>query len=318
MGFVRHGRMLARDLQKGITVEVVHRFEDIGPEGSQPFCYSQGDLAFEFRAKTHYEWRIYRSFVAEGLSFTSIGIYLIEYTIRNGLIRAGWPSLSAQEYQDLKKNIGDGMLVLCTSGGEYFRSVPDFRLGFVELDRDVPDPPPRPSEPYDLIVKGSAESPLSLGDHKGGGFVYEHACVRDPENDIAITRISKLEEISFDDPMPYIYSQGSLAFEFRASTYREWQMIVEDGNEKIRRPHTATYVIEESIEQGLRASGRSLTPDQTQQLMKNIREGMWAIETSGDALRYAPDFRLEFVRTATEAPRWAPRPSHWNFLKTDP
>jgi hypothetical protein len=318
MGFVRHGGMLARDLQKGITIELVCRFEDIGPEGSQPFCYSQGDFAFEFRAKTHYEWRIHRSFLAEGLSFTSIGIYLIEYTIRSGLVRAGRPSLSAQKYQELKKNIGDGMLVFCTSGGEYFRYVPDFRLGFVELDRDVPDPPPRPSEPYNLIVRGSAESPLLLGDHKGGGFVYEHECVRDLENDIAITRISKFEEISFDDPVPYIYSQGSLQFEFRASKYREWQMTVDDGVEKIIHPHTATYVIEESIEQGLRASGRLLTSGQTQQLMKNIRKAMWAIETSEIVLRSAPDFRLEFVRTAKDAPRWPPRPAQWNFLKTDP
>jgi hypothetical protein len=309
--------MLARDLQKGITIELVHRFEDIGPEGSQPFCYSQGDLAFEFRAKTHYEWRIHRSFVAQQLSLTSVGIYPIEYTIRSGLVRAGRPSLSAQEYQELKTNIADGMLAFCTSGGEYFRYVPDFRLGFVALDRDVPDPPPRPSEPYNLIVKGSAESPLSLGDHKDVGFVFEHAGVRDPENDIVITRISKFEEISFDDPRPYIYSQGSLAFEFRASKYREWKMTVENGVEKIIHPHTATYVIEESIEQGLRSSGRSLTPDQHQQLMKNIREGMWAIETSEVILRSAPDFRLEFVRSAKDAPRWAPRPSHWNFLRTN-
>jgi hypothetical protein len=317
MGFVRHGRLLARDLQKGITIEPVHRFEDIGPEGSQPFCYSQGDLAFEFRAKTHYEWRIHRSFVAEDLSFTGIGTYLIEYTIRDGLVRAGHPSLSTQEYQELKKNIAGGMLAFCTSGGEFFRYVPDFRLGSVELERDVPDPPPRPSKPYNLIVRGSAESPLSLGDHKGVSFIFEHACVRDIERDIAITRISKFEEISFEDPVPYIYSQGSLEFEFRASKYREWQMTVDDGVEKIIRPHTATYVIEESIEQGLRASGRSSTPDQTQQLMKNIREGMWAIETNEVILRHAPDFRLEFVRTAKDAPRWAPRPSHWNFLRTD-
>jgi len=209
------------------------------------------------------------------------------------------------------------MLVLCTSGGEYFRYVPDFRLGFVELERDVPDPPPRPSKPCNLIVKGSAESPLLLGHHKGGGFVYEHASKRNPESDIAIMRIGKLEEISFDDPSPYIYSQGSLQFEFRASQYREWQMTVDDGVEKILHPRTATYVIEESIEQGLRASGRSLTPDQTQQLMTNIRQAMWAIETSEVILRYTPDFRLEFVRTAKDAPRWAPRPAHWNFLKAD-
>jgi hypothetical protein len=318
MGFVWHGGFRARDLQKGITIETVHRFEDIGPEGSQPLCYSQGGLAFEFRAKTHYDWRIHRSFVAEELSFTGIGIYIIENTVRSGLIRAGRPSLSAQEYQDLKKNIGDGMLVFWTSGGDYFRYVPDFRLGFVEFERDVPDPPPRPSKPYNLIVRGSAESPLSLGDQRGGNFVYEHACVRDPESGVAIMHISKLEEISFDDPKPYIYSQGSLAFEFRASKYREWQMTVDDGVEKIIHPHTATYVIEESIEQGLRASGRSLTSDQHQQLMKNIRKGMWAIETNGGALRYAPDFRLEFVGTAKDAPRWAPRPSHWNFLRTNP
>jgi hypothetical protein len=318
MGFVRHGGMRARDLQKGITIELVHRFEDIGPEGSQPFCYTQGDLAFEFRAKTQYEWRIHRSFVAEELSLTSKAIYLVEYTIRSGLVRAGRPSLSAQEYQELKKNIADGMLAFCTSGGEYFRYVPDFRLGFVEFERDVPDPPPRPSRPDNLIARGSAESALSLGEHKGVGFIFEHACVRDLENDIAITPISKFEDISFDDPVPYIYSRGGLAFEFRASKYREWQITVENGVEKITQPHTATYVIEESIEQGLRASGRSLTSDQTRQLMRNIREGMWAIETSEVILRFAPDFRLEFVRTAKEAPKWAPRPSHWNFLKTDP
>jgi hypothetical protein len=317
MGFVWNGGFRARDLQKGITIELVHRFEDIGPEGSQPFCYSHGDFTFEFRAKTHYEWRIHRSFVAEDLDFTGIGTYIIENTIRSGLVRAGYSSLPVQEYQELKKNIADGMLVFCTSGGEYFRYVPDFRMGFVELERNVPGPPPRPSKPYNLIVKGSAESPLLLGDHRGGGFFYEHASKRDPESDIAIMRISRLEEIRFDDPMPYIYSQGSLQFEFRASRYREWQMTVENGVEKIIHPHTATYVIEESIEQGLQASGRSLTSDQHRQLMKNIREAMWAIETSEVTLRSAPDFRLEFVRTAKDAPRWPPRPAHWNFLKSD-
>jgi hypothetical protein len=100
-------------------------------------------------------------------------------------------------------------------------------------------------------------------------------------------------------------------FEFRAATYREWRILPNMGAGKLLRPHTATYVIEESIKQGMmRAKRRPLIAEEYHAVRQNIKDGMWVAETrDGRSLRDIPDFRLEFVDAAGDAPRWPPRPS---------
>ena len=311
MPFALHASMLACDLQKGITIKAVSRFEDIGPEGSHPYSYSEGDLEFEFRAVGWYDWRISNSTETKDLHSALIAVYIIESTIKPRLAEAKHQSLALEKYEALKKKISDGMLVLCTQGGDYFRFVPDFHLEFVEFEKNVPAQPPRPLSFENLTTYGAFESPLSLRHHRDIGFIYKHSSARDSEKSIEITRISKFEEITFNDQMHYIYMQGNLEFEFRASAYRKWLTKPKTINgRKIVWPHMATYVIEESIEQGLRARGRHLIGDEFQRLIENIREGLWAIETRcGESLHYVPDFRLEFVRSANDAPKSEHRPS---------
>ena len=66
---------------------------------------------------------------------------------------------------------------------------------------------------------------------------------------------------------------------------------------KLWNPHTARYVIEESIKQGLmEANCPSLHAEEYQELKQYIKDGMWVVETiNGYTLRYISDFRLEFV-----------------------
>jgi hypothetical protein len=311
MAFAWHAHWFACNPQKGITIKTVNRFEDIGLEGAHPYRYSQGDLEFEFRAMGGHEWRIFSSFEAKELGLARIATYIIEGAIRQGFAGARHRPPTFEEYEDLEQNISDGMLVLCAEGGDYFRRVPDFRVEFVKSQRDVPEqPPPKPSSLDNLTAYGSFESPLTLGQHKENGFIYKHHSARDPEKGIEITRISRLEEISFNDPVPYVYAQGDLEFEFRAAIYREWlaEPKVING-QRVVWPHRATYVIEESVEQGLKARGRFPTDEEYRRLIENIKEGMWTIETRSErSLRDVPDFRLEFVRSAKDAPKSAPRP----------
>jgi hypothetical protein len=103
--------------------------------------------------------------------------------------------------------------------------------------------------------------------------------------------------------------QGDRAFEFRAARYREWRSAPDGASKgKLTLPHTATYVIEESIKQGtLKAN---LSAAEYRELKQNIKDGMWVAETmGGGALRDIPDFRLEFVNRTEDAPKCPPRPT---------
>jgi hypothetical protein len=304
MGFVWKGFSLARDSLRGITIKPVNRprpFEDLGPgEFWNPYSYSRGDLAFEFLALEYPEWRKFASYGNAELQLMHTATYILERPIQNG-VKAYPRPLSSGEFQELKRAIRDGMLALVTRGGEYFRRVPDFRIEFIDAARKIPKVPSRPENPASVVAGSLNEGQLALGDNNNIEFVYEDYGAHDADKGITITRISKFEEITPDAPMPYRYSQGRLVFEFRASTYREW-----DG-EKRARPHTATYVIDESIRQGAtKANCGPLSAKEYQELRQNIKDGMWVAETM-DGRVLDPHFRLEFVESANDAPRWPPR-----------
>lgn len=311
MGFVWNAFNLARDYQKGITIQRVHRFDDLGPGDAFPYSYSQGDLTFELGvAQYSGEWRRYISYNDTQLQAMFTAVYIIENPIRHTFLRASL-SNSSEEYQELRQNIRDGVLALVTRGGDHFRYTPQFRAEFVDVEKDIPKPPPRPLDPNIAPTLIPSERP-ALGNNKNITFVYEDFGAHDAEKGITIKRIHKFEEISIDEPMPYLYSQDDLAFEFRASTYREWRVQPDQNGAKLVRPHKATYVIEESIRLGLaRAKCRGLNTEEHQRLKQNIQDGMWVAETrDGRALVDVPDFRLEFVNSVKDAPRWPPRPSN--------
>ena len=242
MGFVWKWFGFAHDFRNGITIERVNRFDDLGPGDAFPYSYLQGDLMFEFRATEYSDWRMFTSVVNTELQTMHTATYIVENSIKFGLARTKRQSIPLGEYQDLKKTIRDGMLALTTRGGYLFRFIPDFRLEFGDTEEDIPKRPPRPSDPGTVIAASLSEKPLTLGDKKDIEFVYQDYGAHDTEKEITITRIHKFEDISFDDPMPYIYSCGDLVFEFRATTYCEWRIQPNKGAPL--RQHTATYVIE--------------------------------------------------------------------------
>jgi hypothetical protein len=310
MGFVYKSLGRAHDFWRGITIEPVRRFEDLGPDDGLPYCYSQGDLAFEFDAVTYSDWRLFTSLVSTELRLMSTASYIIEDSIKSGLQRAGCRSVLVPKYQDLKGAIAEGMLALSTRGGYHFRFIPDFQVKFVDTWTDVPRRPPRPLDPNTVTAASLSEKLLSLGDKKNIAFVYEQYEAHDAERNITITRLNRFEDSRIDDPGPYRYSDRDLVFEFRASIYREWRTQLNENAAKMLRPHTATYVIEDSIKEAVtKEKRRSLAAEGYLALRQNIKDGMWVAETTGGrSLRDIPDFRLEFVDTAMDVPRWPPRP----------
>jgi hypothetical protein len=317
MGFVPKRFDLAHDPQKEITIKWIYRFEDTGPDYPLSYSYSQGDLVFEFRASEYREWRMMTSYNGSRIDPAHTATYIIEKSIGYGLERAKCPRLASGEYQDLKRNIKKGMWALETRGGGHLRFVPDFRLEFVGDMKDVPKMPPRPSD-LDVAnsVVAASDRPRMSEPGDSSGFVYEENGAHNSDKDITIIRVHKFEDIGPDDPTPYICSQGDLVFEFRASRYREWRMEPSKDGPKLMSPHMATFVIEDSIKQGLvRANCRSLAPDEYQELKQNIKDGMWATEVSAYSLRSVPEFRIEFVDRAEEAPTRPPRPSSWDTVR---
>lgn len=304
-GFVWVRFDLARDRRRGITIQYVQRFEDAAPSEGSPHEYRSDDRICEFRALEYYEWRMFTSYFDAQMQLMPTAVYIFDNSI--GVFGL---SGSLKLYPDMRRSMGEGMLALTSRGGDRFRSTPDYRVEFVDGPKGVPMQPPRPTDPATAIAATISEERLSLGDKKDIGFVYEDYGAQNAEIGVTITRIHKFEDISIDDPVPYIYSQKGLEFEFRALQYREWRKVTYFNKERLGRQHTATYIIEASIKQGMQdANCRPLTAAEYQTLRQTIKAGMWAAETNdGGSLKAVPDFRLEFVDEADDAPRWPPRP----------
>jgi len=240
------------------------------------------------------DWRMFTSYNGTELQAVHTATYIVGNSIADESLKGD---------REFKRNIKDGMLALVTRGGFHLRVVPNFRVEFVDSTREVPRRLPRPTNVDDVPAASISHQPLVLGDKQYIEFVYEDYGAHDAVKGITITSIHKFEEVSFDDPMPYIYSQGNVIFEFRASRYCEWRL-APDGplNGKFVRHHTATYVIEESIKQGMIRA--NCPPAEYQELKHYIKDGMWVAETrDGGARRDIPDFRLEFVNCVKDVPK---------------
>jgi hypothetical protein len=284
----------ATNRQKGIVISPVNRWEDLGPGDPFPYRYVHGERDFEFRAMDYLEWRMWSSYNSTDLKTVPTATYIVGHFGGD---------------QELKRNIKDGMLALVTGGGFRFRSVPNFVVEFLDNAREMPRLPPRPTNVDDVPGATISHEPLMLGGKKDIEFIYEDYGAQDTARGITITSIRKFEDIGFDDPVPYIFTQGDFIFEFRASQYREWRL-ASDGplKGKLMRPHTATYVIEESIKKGINKT--SVQPAEYAELKERIRDGMWVAETREErALREVPNFRLEFVKYVKDVPKYPSRPS---------
>jgi hypothetical protein len=241
---------------------------------------------------------MFTSYSCTELQTVHTATYIVENSIADDALRGN---------SEFRRTLKDGLLASVTRGGVCLRTVPNFLVEYVGSARDVPKRPPHPSNLDAVAAASISEQRLALGDKKDNQFVYEDSSAHDADKGITITSIRKFEEISFDDPMPYIYSQGDQIFEFRAAKYREWRL-APDGpfKGKLVRPHTATYVIEESIKQGMMKANSAAA--EYHELKQNIKDGMWVVETrGGSALRDIPDFRLEFVNRTKDAPNCPPR-----------
>jgi hypothetical protein len=204
--------------------------------------------------------------------------------------------VTLEEYGEIKQNIKDGMWAYVTMGGSYPRFDPGFRLEIVRW-KDMPKAPPRP---LGLEIANAPDTwPGGLHTDRPSarsGFIYQDRGAYDSDKGITIIRIHKFEDIGPDDPTPYLYTQGDLAFEFRASRYRESRTGPSKDGPKLISQCMAIFVIEDSIKRSMAsAKCRSLSPEEYEALKQNIKDGMWVLEAPK-----APEFRIEFVDRAEQ------------------
>ncbi len=136
-------------------------------------------------------------------------------------------------------------------------------------------------------------------------FVYDGKypdLVHDDETGVRIRAITRFEDLGPDDPIKYGYQGRNVEFEFGVMLYREYWDAIIKGVQRSILMHTATYVIEHSIPDGLRTGLYKV-------LKADIKDGIWALDTrGGDDLKFVPDFRVEFVNRVADVPKRPPRP----------
>jgi hypothetical protein len=124
----------AHDADRNITIKHIAKFESA--DDTRTYVYSQDDVTFEFRASQYREFRRMLVQQVEKLLWPLVGTFVIESSIRKGMIEAKCPPLTPEAYQELKRNIRDGIWEAEALGE--IKDVPDFRFEFVEGEADVP------------------------------------------------------------------------------------------------------------------------------------------------------------------------------------
>jgi hypothetical protein len=134
MGFVYEKRR-AIDHERGITIELSHRFTDTFPE--LPYTYSGNGMEFVFFAIAKEEPRqwLFKGVWSERK--LPVIVYILEDSLPRNLrpLAAKNPERDAK-YASIKEDIRDGMFTLWTWGGKLLSAVPEFK---VEFAKSIPD-----------------------------------------------------------------------------------------------------------------------------------------------------------------------------------
>jgi hypothetical protein len=126
----------AVDLATGISLRMSTKFYDIADAFF--YIYKSPDIEFEFSVA---EKRERRTILIKGTPSErkqAVAGLILEPTLKAGFARASHSNaVSSKAYEQLKRDVSEGMFVLLTWGGDLLRFVPDYKIAFIQDLSDV-------------------------------------------------------------------------------------------------------------------------------------------------------------------------------------